>query len=1288
MMPDGQVVFEITADKKPIGQALNDTTRMIQQESGKWDQAAKQSTDNIGNNFSSMFKKISAAALAIKAGQALLDLGKDAIAAASDLREVQNVVDVTFGSNAGQIETWAKNASAQFGLTETQAKKFTSTLGAMMKSAGLAGPEIVNMSTDLAGLAADMASFYNLDFETAFSKIRSGISGETEPLKQLGVNMSVANLEAYALSKGITKAFNDMSQGEQTMLRYQYLMQATADAQGDFARTSDGYANSMRRIDTALTSIKTSIGKTFLPIVEAATTGLADFIEKITAPKPHTVLDEFAEINLDTENKLKEIEATATKANDLVDVLKDIAGSAVDVNKTSGLLSFIESFSGKITGLDGALQKAKENNVKGAISDLADALSANLGGDPDKWKNLLTAIKDNAGGAINAVSGDSGSTKLFLEGVAAGADDLTTDYSTYWTKLLSALGNNAADAITALAGGDGTGAILTGIASGANGLQTDAGDRWKLFVDALGGLAGKDDVPKNLSDIAKALSNNLGGKAEQWETLLGVISDKLPGAGIAASMDGGKTASFMVAAAAAADDLGEDYSELWHKLLTVLGDDAPDAVNALLLAGSTGTNLSSIAAGANVLNANSPQTWTDLLGALQKVDGLSNIFSSSGAGNVKSLADALSGNAPDADKAAAWQTFLDALGTNTDALSKLTGKSADETSAWLQKMKEAANGLNPTDAEAWNKLLANFVNGLPGLKDTEGGKAFFDSMAEQFLSMGTESEEAKKGLLSLGWSTDQISEKQRLWLAVCKQLVSTIPGLSSIIDTQTGEVKGGTAAINEYIKSWNDLMSRDIMMEAVRQKKEALAAEFSNLPELAAQAAPYAVKLKEARKKFEDALGGRTYNPYGNAGDQANLDALYKSYAEANAAFNKAYAPYKERKDAYDQALSLLTDQEQAMKELGYTADETAESVEDTAGAMTTLEKAASGEEAAMKDVTAALENAQAAFKALADYQDSVRTETARTVGSVIKGFDSIITPATKARDKMKELELANKRFTKEGTFTLEYKEAAGNVPTAQNMLSGLQSQLDYITEYRAAMDKAMAAGASEELLAYLSDGTAESLDYLKALADGSADIKKLNDAYRQVQEESASFTNELTQQKLAVDETYKGMKDAATDAVVKLNMYDGAKESVEATVQGIVDGLGEQKENVQKQVDEILAQIARLQGQSGFGANFVIGNASGALQWFSGSHANGLDYVPYDGYFAMLHQGERVQTAAEAELSRRYENQAPGADIGGAIRAGMGNMQIIWRGRVVADVLSEQQGDSYRALERSGWKS
>ena len=181
-MPDGQVVFEISADGNKAIASINDITNAMEQAGKKWDSAAGQSTQNIESKFTGMLTKIGAAFSAAKIGQALLDFGNDAIALASDLQEVQNVVDVTFGDGASTIESWAKSAQSQFGLTEIQAKRFTSTLGAMMKSSGLAGPEIVNMSTDLAGLAADMASFYNLDFDTAFQKIRSGISGETEPL--------------------------------------------------------------------------------------------------------------------------------------------------------------------------------------------------------------------------------------------------------------------------------------------------------------------------------------------------------------------------------------------------------------------------------------------------------------------------------------------------------------------------------------------------------------------------------------------------------------------------------------------------------------------------------------------------------------------------------------------------------------------------------------------------------------------------------------------------------------------------------------------------------------------------------------------------------------------------------------------------------------------------------------------------------------------------------------------------------------------------------------------------
>lgn len=203
-MSDGRIEFEITADGRQAVQQVRQVTEAITQEARNWDSAAEHATDNIGDSFedmardvrqntqqvsgqvessfADMAKNIAASLSAAAIGKAIFNFGKEAIDAASDLAEVQNVVDVTFGEGASKIESWSKAAGRQFGLTETQAKRFTSTLGAMMKSAGMSGNEIVEMSTDLAGLAADMASFYNLDFETAFEKIRSGISGETEPL--------------------------------------------------------------------------------------------------------------------------------------------------------------------------------------------------------------------------------------------------------------------------------------------------------------------------------------------------------------------------------------------------------------------------------------------------------------------------------------------------------------------------------------------------------------------------------------------------------------------------------------------------------------------------------------------------------------------------------------------------------------------------------------------------------------------------------------------------------------------------------------------------------------------------------------------------------------------------------------------------------------------------------------------------------------------------------------------------------------------------------------------------
>lgn len=235
-------------------------------------------TNKSTDAFSRLAKAIGLVMIARKA----LDTIKTGIDYASDLAEVQNVVDVTFGSATEAINSWSKECLAAYGMNEVSAKRYAGTLGAMLKSSGLAGDAIVDMSKDMVGLAGDMASFYNLDLETAFEKIRSGISGETEPLKQLGINMSVANLEAYALSQGITTAYNEMSQAEQVMLRYNYLMSTTADAQGDFARTQDSYANQTRLLSESWLEFTGIMTEQLLPVLTTIVSWLNNIVAFLT----------------------------------------------------------------------------------------------------------------------------------------------------------------------------------------------------------------------------------------------------------------------------------------------------------------------------------------------------------------------------------------------------------------------------------------------------------------------------------------------------------------------------------------------------------------------------------------------------------------------------------------------------------------------------------------------------------------------------------------------------------------------------------------------------------------------------------------------------------------------------------------------------------------------------------------------------------------------------------------------------------------------------------------------
>lgn len=205
------------------------------------EEQTRRNTTAVGG-MESAFQKIAGVIATIGIGSMIQEQVSQAIDYASDLTEVQNVVDTVFGAHSA-IDKWAQSTLIAVGLNELSAKQYAGTMGAMLSSSGVAQEQVESMSMSIAELAGDMASFYNLETDEAFEKIRSGISGETEPLKALGINMSVANLEAYALAEGIATSYSEMDQASQIALRYSYLMETTANAQGDFARTSDSFAN-------------------------------------------------------------------------------------------------------------------------------------------------------------------------------------------------------------------------------------------------------------------------------------------------------------------------------------------------------------------------------------------------------------------------------------------------------------------------------------------------------------------------------------------------------------------------------------------------------------------------------------------------------------------------------------------------------------------------------------------------------------------------------------------------------------------------------------------------------------------------------------------------------------------------------------------------------------------------------------------------------------------------------------------------------------------------------------
>lgn len=247
MAADGSVIIDTRMDTTGVQNGVS---------------AIKQSFNGLG----SAVKKIGLLIGGAFAVGKLVQFGKECVELGSDLTEVQNVVDVTFTTMSDKVNEFAKNAMTSAGLSETMAKQYVGTFGAMSKSFGFSEAQAYDMSTALTQLTGDVASFYNISQDLAYIKLKSVFTGETETLKDLGVVMSQSALDQYALANGYGKTTSAMTEQEKVALRFAFVQEQLSAASGDFIRTSDSWANQVRVMQLQLQSLKATVGQGLINI--------------------------------------------------------------------------------------------------------------------------------------------------------------------------------------------------------------------------------------------------------------------------------------------------------------------------------------------------------------------------------------------------------------------------------------------------------------------------------------------------------------------------------------------------------------------------------------------------------------------------------------------------------------------------------------------------------------------------------------------------------------------------------------------------------------------------------------------------------------------------------------------------------------------------------------------------------------------------------------------------------------------------------------------------------------
>lgn len=349
---------------------------------------------NIAGNVGKVLGKAFAVGSLIAFAKSCLELG-------SDLNEVQNVVDVTFGSMSENVNQWAKDAMTSFGLSEKCAKDYVGTLGTMAKSFGFSTEEAYKQATALAGLSADVASFYNLSTDDAYEKLKAVYTGETEGLKSLGVVMTQTSLDEFALAQGFGKTTAKMTEAEKVELRLAYVTQTLSGAAGDFARTSDGWANQTKVLSLRFDALKASLGQGLINVLTPALQLLNRLVEKLQAAAEmfrDFTAAVFGDAGGDSEAAADSAGALAANTQEAATAAADYKKSVLGIDTLNKLSDNSANSAGSSGGAslisaDTAAESAE--NAENAFDEIADRLRRMISGIKDYFTRNFGGVFDS-----------------------------------------------------------------------------------------------------------------------------------------------------------------------------------------------------------------------------------------------------------------------------------------------------------------------------------------------------------------------------------------------------------------------------------------------------------------------------------------------------------------------------------------------------------------------------------------------------------------------------------------------------------------------------------------------------------------------------------------------------------------------------------------------------------------------------------------------------------------------------------------------------------------------------